>query len=154
MFHLFTHFVPPLHDDPTLKLYSSSTGVSNNTCHYTPGSWSGSQYSHDSLTHHYYDSTDLPPLPYEVLDVSNCFNSSTLPVVLGFFGFTNTQQLNNGFNSLGFDSSDYVHGLLFGRMPPISDNVPSVMDGFNLGSFAYFFLCFFVTLSVSFSLHV
>ncbi|KAJ4973563.1 hypothetical protein NE237_006737 [Protea cynaroides] len=146
-------FVPPLHDDPTLQLYSSSGSAATEGGGGVVGSGSGSQYSYDSQTHHYYDSTDLPPLPSEVSDVSNCFGSSTLPAVSGydmgsqgtwpdstsFFGYTDTQQLNNGFESLGFDSSEYVHSPLFGRMPPVSDNVPSVTDGFDLGSSAYFF---------------
>lgn len=36
-------------------------------------------------------------------------------------------------------SEGYLHSPLFGRMPVVSDSVPNVMDGFDLGSSAYFF---------------
>ncbi|XP_043724134.1 ethylene-responsive transcription factor LEP-like [Telopea speciosissima] len=92
------------------------------------------QYSpHDSHPYHLYDSTDLPPLPSQVLNNSNYFGSSNsvnLPVLVsgyemgqqgnwssdststGFFGFTDTQQQeevvnsNNGFESVGVGSCD------------------------------------------------
>lgn len=36
-------------------------------------------------------------------------------------------------------NEEYLHSPLFGRMPVVSDNVPNVMDGFDLGSSPYFF---------------
>lgn len=57
-------------------------------------------------------------------------------------GFSEQRTSPNEFDSagggsyLGFDSTQYVHSPLFGRMPPVSDTPP---DGFDLGSSSYFF---------------
>ncbi|WKA04048.1 hypothetical protein VitviT2T_022111 [Vitis vinifera] len=63
----------------------------------------------------FYNANDLPPFPSQVSD--------QLPS-------------SGGGSYLGFDSTQYVHSPLFGRMPPVSDTPP---DGFDLGSSSYFF---------------
>nr|KYP60412.1 Ethylene-responsive transcription factor LEP [Cajanus cajan] len=45
-----------------------------------------------------------------------------------------------GYPYSGFESGDYVvHSPLFGAMPPVSDNVATGHEGFDLGSSSYFF---------------
>ncbi|XP_068666594.1 ethylene-responsive transcription factor LEP-like [Aristolochia californica] len=52
-----------------------------------------------------------------------------------FFGFSDqTSGHGYGYDSFfGAGSEDYVHSPLFGRMPPVSDSVSDISDGFDLG---------------------
>ncbi|XP_042500204.1 ethylene-responsive transcription factor LEP-like [Macadamia integrifolia] len=182
---LSTFFVPPPYNDPiSHQLFfaqdSSSSSTAASAATTTAGGFIGSgstggvdQYS--QYPQPFYDSTDLPPLPSQILDNSNNYFSSSsnvdVPVLsgyddhmghqgslsdstsTGFFGFTDTQQVitgTTGFDSVGsccgsssscfgFESGELVHSPLFGRMPPVSDTLPSVTDGFDLGSSSYFF---------------
>ncbi|XP_042497099.1 ethylene-responsive transcription factor LEP-like [Macadamia integrifolia] len=160
---------PQHHDPTPQQLFfsqdSSSSSVAasadGNAYHYSSGtvasggvvgSGSGSdQYS--SYPNHYYDSTDLPPFPSQDSGYDEMGGGQgSWPDSTSFYGgFAESEQLSSstGFvdsmgsgstmTCLGFDSTEFVHSPLFGRMPPVSDIVPSVTDGFDLGSSAYFF---------------
>ncbi|XP_010249334.1 PREDICTED: ethylene-responsive transcription factor LEP-like [Nelumbo nucifera] len=162
-------FVPPPENDPTTQLYfcQESGNACNFSTGYPAvsagDSWiPAASVSEPSVVgaagvssqpHQFYDSTELPPLPS---DVSSCFSSSNVPLsgydmgegawpeATSFLGFSE-QMTTNGFETvetgscLGFDSSEFVHSPLFGRMPPVSDAVSTIADGFDLGASAYFF---------------
>ncbi|KAI3863506.1 hypothetical protein MKW92_015374 [Papaver armeniacum] len=109
--------------------------------------------SYNSSNQYYYDATDLPPLPTS--DISGSFgctnNSSAYDMAQGIwssdtsYNFGYPEQTTSGFETvssgscLGFDTGEYVHSPMFGRMPSVSDAFPGVADGFELGSSAYFF---------------
>ncbi|XP_026377063.1 ethylene-responsive transcription factor LEP-like [Papaver somniferum] len=109
--------------------------------------------SYNSSNQYYYDGTDLPPLPTS--DISGSFgctnNSSAYDMAQGIwssdtsYNFGYPEQTTSGFETvssgscLGFDTGEYVHSPMFGRMPSVSDAFPGVADGFELGSSAYFF---------------
>ncbi|OVA17342.1 AP2/ERF domain [Macleaya cordata] len=91
---------------------------------------------------HFYDGTELPPFPCS--DISGYdMDQGVWSDNTSYFGFP--EQTTTGFESvatgscLGFDTGEFVHSPLFGRMPSVSDAIPGVTDGFDLGSSAYFF---------------
>ncbi|RVW45026.1 Ethylene-responsive transcription factor LEP [Vitis vinifera] len=94
----------------------------------------------------FYNANDLPPFPSQVSDQlpSSGFEmeQATWGDSTSLAGFSEQRTSPNEFDSagggsyLGFDSTQYVHSPLFGRMPPVSDTPP---DGFDLGSSSYFF---------------
>ncbi|MCL7049837.1 hypothetical protein MKW94_010696 [Papaver nudicaule] len=109
--------------------------------------------SYNSSNQYYYDGTDLPPFPTS--DISGSFgstnNSSAYDMAQGIwssdtsYNFGYPEQTTSGFETvssgscMGFDTGEYVHSPMFGRMPSVSDAFPGVADGFELGSSAYFF---------------
>ncbi|TKY46241.1 Ethylene-responsive transcription factor LEP [Spatholobus suberectus] len=85
--------------------------------------------------------TQLPPLPPDIT------SSIGYEMGHGFYGdgvgFSdpsfNVGASGSGYPYSGYDSGDYVHSPLFSAMPPVSDNVATGHDGFDLGSSSYFF---------------
>ncbi|XP_020222238.1 ethylene-responsive transcription factor LEP [Cajanus cajan] len=86
--------------------------------------------------------TQLPPLPPDIT------SSMGYEMGHGFYGdgvgFSdpsfNVDASGPGYPYSGFESGDYVvHSPLFGAMPPVSDNVATGHEGFDLGSSSYFF---------------
>ncbi|KAF8390763.1 hypothetical protein HHK36_025290 [Tetracentron sinense] len=154
-------FVAPQQNDPITQLFFGQD--SGNACHFSGGfpavpsgdAWIPESVSQQPATgfvdgagssYQFYDEPELPPLPSCISDVSNVpvsgydmgqgiWNDSTSFLEV-------SGQIPIGFDSgpsLGFDSGEFVHSPLFGRMPPISDTFPSVTDGFDLGSSSFFF---------------
>lgn len=114
-------------------------------------------YQQTTTIDHHATNNDLPPLPCDISDFSNCIDSdfSSPSYNLGQEAWSQSSSLmasdqtsSNGFDNIlanttmqngsyfGFDSSEYVHSPLFSSMPPVSDAVP---DCFHLGSSSYFF---------------
>ncbi|KAI3975943.1 hypothetical protein MKX01_016626 [Papaver californicum] len=106
--------------------------------------------SYNSSNQYYYDGTDLPPFPTS--NISGSFgsanDSSAYDMAQGIwssdtsYNFGYPEQATSGFETvssgscLGFDTGEYVHSPMFGRMPSVSD---AFADGFELGSSTYFF---------------
>ena len=95
----------------------------------------------------FYNATELPPFPSQVSDqvpISGFEMENTAwgdPTSLAGFSeecaAPQSELDSAGSGSyLGFDSTQYIHSPLFGRMPPVSEAPP---DGFDLGSSSYFF---------------
>ncbi|XP_077229813.1 ethylene-responsive transcription factor LEP-like [Tasmannia lanceolata] len=95
----------------------------------------GAQFLENGGGAHFMDKTEVAPLPTvtnnDVSDVSGWADTGDI------FGYPDQM---SGYGSVfGAGSEEYVHSPLFGRMPPVSDTFPSVSDGFDLGSSAFFF---------------
>ncbi|CAJ1953309.1 unnamed protein product [Sphenostylis stenocarpa] len=86
--------------------------------------------------------TQLPPLPP---DITSSMSYETGHGLYGDgVGFSDpsysVSSTGSGYPYLGYESSDYVvHSPLFSAMPPVSDNVATGHEGFDLGSSSYFF---------------
>ncbi|KAG5051029.1 hypothetical protein JHK87_003227 [Glycine soja] len=86
--------------------------------------------------------TELPPLPPDITssmgyEMGNGFYGNDAGFSDPSFGANAT---GSGYPYSGFGSGDYVvHSPLFSAMPPVSDNVSTGHEGFDLASSSFFF---------------
>ncbi|PIA46377.1 hypothetical protein AQUCO_01500126v1 [Aquilegia coerulea] len=158
--HNKTHIAPPSQNQQTIPQFYL-TEDSGNVCDFSDrypaaeswgqGSFCQQQQQPVSMdsgfgSQQFYDGTGVPSLGY---DVSASYGSNSgYDMVQELWsndntGYSNSEQLSTAFNPiktssyLDFDSSEYVHSPLFGRMPPVSDFASNDNNGFDSSS--YFF---------------
>ncbi|KAL5705797.1 hypothetical protein ACHQM5_024048 [Ranunculus cassubicifolius] len=148
--------IPPPNDQPATKFYLTQESGSS---YPAAESWAQSSYcqqqqqqqslSMDSgfgLDHQFYNTTGLPSSGFD--DSTNFGSAQSYDVGQGLWssdtmGFSSMEQNSSGLNPIGtgsyldFDSTEYVHSPLFGRMPPVTEFTPSNADGYDVSSYYF-----------------